>query len=153
VPHSEPTLTWNKQQIEAKLQQAKHGSIDARGSLLEACRNYLLRLANDAVSGALRAKCAASDLVQETSLDAQRDFDCFHGERLEKLLVWLRQILLCNSATVRLRYEKTEERKFSRELPGGLASHGQGELADDALSPSSLLAAIEEEQNVERASD
>jgi RNA polymerase sigma-70 factor (ECF subfamily) len=121
--------------------------------LLQACREYLRKLASQAISEPMRAKCAPSDLVQETALDAHRDFGQFHGERLEALFAWLRKILLDNAASARRRYEQAAKRDLSREisLDGALGLAGQ--LRDGAPSPRSVLGRIEKQQQVERALD
>jgi WD40 repeat protein len=61
------------------LPAARAGSSEALGQALEICRGYLLRVANQGLNADLRAKGGASDLVQETFLEAQRDFGCFQG--------------------------------------------------------------------------
>jgi DNA-directed RNA polymerase specialized sigma24 family protein len=55
------------------------GSGDA-GQLLEACRQYLLMIANDVIGPELQAKLGPSDLVQDTFLEAQRHIDAFRGQ-------------------------------------------------------------------------
>src|SRR5438105_7704898 len=52
-----------------RLAQARAGSREALGQALEACRRYLLRIAEDDLDPALRAKGGASDLVQQTFLE------------------------------------------------------------------------------------
>jgi RNA polymerase sigma-70 factor, ECF subfamily len=59
------------------LPAARAGSREALGQALEICRGYLLRVANQGLDAELRAKGGASDLVQETFLEAQRDFGRF----------------------------------------------------------------------------
>src|SRR5262245_26207367 len=61
------------------LPAARAGSSEALGQVLEACRGYLLLIAGQELEPALRAKGGASDLVQQTFLEAQRDFAGFHG--------------------------------------------------------------------------
>jgi len=58
---------------------ARAGSRTALGELLESCRHYLLSVGNDELDRRLHAKVGASDVVQETFLDAQRDFEQFRG--------------------------------------------------------------------------
>jgi RNA polymerase sigma-70 factor, ECF subfamily len=151
--NNSPGLPCDKLQIEAWIEAAKGGSSAAIGQLLDACRDYLFHLANQRVSSPLRAKVSASDLVQETSLDAHRDFADFRGERLEELLAWLRRILLYNAANARRRYEVTGKRQVSREIPFDFHPAGTDQLKDNAPSPRSLLAQIEETQTIERALD
>lgn len=104
-----------------KLQQlfaeAHAGSDQAIGELLEGCRQYLLLVANEELDPQLQAKIGASDLVQETFLDAHRTFDRFHGHSERELLAWLRQILRYNLATLQRRYRQTQSRQVQREVP------------------------------------
>ena len=64
---------------------------------LEAHRPYLLALANQELQPALRAKEAASDMVQETIILALRDFEQFRGDGAAEMVGWLRRILLKES--------------------------------------------------------
>jgi DNA-directed RNA polymerase specialized sigma24 family protein len=80
------------------LLEARAGSREAPGRVLEACRRYLLLIADRELDPALKAKGGASDLVQQTFLEAHRDFGRFHGDSEEQLLAWLRQPLRYNLA-------------------------------------------------------
>lgn len=151
MQHADPTDFAHREQIEAWIREAKAGCVQARGRLLEACRDYLRKLAGQVMSEPLRAKCAPSDLVQETALDAHRDFAQFQGERLEELFAWLRKILLDNAVSSRRRYERAAKRDLSREVPLDALPKFAGQLRDDAPSPRSVLGRIEKQQQVERA--
>lgn len=150
--HSSPGPPGDEQ-IEAWIDEAKQGSSEALGQLLEACRQYLLGLANRQMNADLKCKISASDLVQETSLDAYKDILNFRGQRLEELLAWLRRILLYNAANASRHYQGTAKRQLSRELPLELHPTVADNLAGDVLSPRSLLVAHEEQAAVERALD
>src|SRR5262245_55812569 len=78
------------------LAAARAGSSEALGQALEACRNYLLLIALRELDSGLQAKGGASDLVQETMVDALRDFRRFHGSSEAELQAWLRELLLHN---------------------------------------------------------
>ncbi|MFM7151263.1 MAG: sigma-70 family RNA polymerase sigma factor [Gemmataceae bacterium] len=95
---------------------ARQGSSEALGQILESCRQYLLLVANELLDFNLREKVGASDLVQDTFLEAQRDFGGFHGDQEEELLAWLRRILLNNLADARRRYQHTDKRDVEREF-------------------------------------
>jgi RNA polymerase sigma-70 factor (ECF subfamily) len=121
---------------------ARDGSAEALGGALEACRTYLLLVANRELDPKLLAKGGASDLVQETFLDAQRDFATFRGHTDEEWRAWLRQTLLHNLANFTRRYRDTDKREVARETPidaerssGG----GAAELAADMPSPSAEM--------------
>ena len=66
---------------ERLLPLARAGNTQALGQLLELYRNYLKLLARSQVDLHLRSRADASDLVQETFLDACRDFHQFRGPR------------------------------------------------------------------------
>jgi RNA polymerase sigma-70 factor (ECF subfamily) len=122
--------------------------------LLEACRRYLLRIANGQIDADLRAKGGASDLVQQTFLEAQRDFAQFQGESEKELLAWLRQLLLHNVANFQRHYRATGKRQVGREVAlegDSSATPPGGGLAGDTPSPSHLAMEREEAEAVTRA--
>ena len=136
------------------LAEARGGSLEALGQVLEACRGYLLRIAGRRLSADLRSKGGASDLVQQTFLDAQCQFERFQGESEKELLAWLRQILLHNLAHFQRRYRAAAKRDLSREapLPGEASStDGGAGLATQTPSPSEEMVAREEAQAVQQA--
>lgn len=86
------------------LRQARSGSAEALGQLFEVCRGYLLTVARQELAAPLRAKFDAADMVQETFIEATRDFIAFHGDTAPQLLGWLRGILRHNLADVNRRF-------------------------------------------------
>src|SRR5262249_14784877 len=128
------------------IRQARAGSAEALGRLLEECRPYLLLVANQELPPQLRGKAGASDLVQETFLQAQGHFDRFRDEDEAALLAWLRQILLHNAANLKRRYCGTDKRQLGRELSPADGSAAEAfDAAAPGPSPSSLAAAGEED--------
>lgn len=98
------------------LPAARAGSREALGQVLEECRRYLLRIANQRLAPDLQAKGGASDIVQQTFLEAQRDFAGFQGETEAELRAWLRQLLVHNLANFRRHYLATDKRQVGREI-------------------------------------
>jgi RNA polymerase sigma-70 factor (ECF subfamily) len=134
------------------LAAARAGSSDAVGQALEACRSYLLAVAQRELDDDLRSKGGASDLVQDTFLEAHRHFDRFHGELEVELRAWLRRLLLNNLADFRRLYRETEKRDAGREIPLGFASAGRATtepLADSGPSPSTVVAGQEQSRQLE----
>jgi RNA polymerase sigma-70 factor (ECF subfamily) len=76
------------------LAQARGGSRESIGQLLQLYRNYLVVLATTQFDQRLRRRLSPSDLVQETLLAAHRDFGQFQGRTERQFLAWLRQILI-----------------------------------------------------------
>ena len=131
------------------LEAARAGSPEALGRLLEMCRPYLLGVGNQQLEMDLQAKAGASDLVQETFLEAQRGFSGFHGANETELLAWLRQILLNNFANLRRHYRDTDKRELRREVAlNDPAADNQLAVGD---SPSNHAQAQERDAALHRA--
>jgi RNA polymerase sigma-70 factor, ECF subfamily len=113
---------------EQLLQEAKAGDAAILGRLLELYRRYLSLLARVQIGQRLQGKVDASDLVQETFLEAHRNFDRFRGGTEAEFVAWLRQILAANLADLLRRYLGTKGRdvRLEREI-------------QDALDQSSVL--------------
>src|SRR5262245_33279165 len=71
--------------IQAEIDSARGGSPQALGKLLNSCRPYLLKIANEFFPADLQPKAGASDLVQQTFLEAHKDFAHFGGATEEEL--------------------------------------------------------------------
>ncbi len=101
----------------ACIDEARDGSREAIGRLIDSCRAYLLLVANEELDPSLRVKVAASDLVQDTLLAAQAEFPRFRGRSQGELMSWLRRVLLNDLADLRRRYQQADKRAISREEP------------------------------------
>lgn len=103
--------------VEVLLARAREGDETERDRLFEACRSYLILLARTQVESWVQAKADASDLVQQTLLEAYRGFDRFDGRTEAEWLAWLRRILSHNAADLVRRYRGTSKRQARREIP------------------------------------
>ena len=72
--------------------------------VLENYRNYLLLLARIHTDRKLRSKISDSDLVQETLIQANRDFNRFRGQTESELTHWLRAIMSTKQARLARHY-------------------------------------------------
>ncbi|MBO0699209.1 MAG: sigma-70 family RNA polymerase sigma factor [Zavarzinella sp.] len=131
------------------LTAARGGCRDALGRTLETCRRYLLTVARDELSADLRAKGGASDLVQDTFLEAQSAFDHFRGSSEGELRSWLRQLLHHRAAKFGRRYRTTLKRRLAREA----ALTGSGATGPDRrlVTPSVQLMADERAERLRGA--
>jgi RNA polymerase sigma-70 factor, ECF subfamily len=132
---------------------ARAGEREVLGQLLELCRGYLLLVAQRELDASLRGKGGASDLVQETFLEAQRDFAQFQGTSEAELLAWLRRILLNNLTNFTQRFRATGKRAIGLEV--GLGGAGSGPHLADGLvagtsTPSEQLTAREQAEILRR---
>ena len=91
------------------------GDDEALGQLLERYRPYLSLLARLQIGRRLQGKADGADVVQETFLEAARQFSAFRGQTEPELASWLRQILAgCLSHLIR-RYCGTQARDVRLE--------------------------------------
>jgi RNA polymerase sigma-70 factor (ECF subfamily) len=130
---------------EQLIRQARAGSAEALGRLLEGCRAYLLLVASKGLDANLQAKAGASDLVQRTFMEAQRDFAKFQGGSQRELLNWLLSVLHHTLHDFR-RFHNAKRRKVKREQ-----SISGVEVAIDSPPPVDKAAATEEGEAVLRA--
>jgi RNA polymerase sigma-70 factor (ECF subfamily) len=98
------------------LSQARAGDAAALDRLFACCRDYLALIARSRVETWLQAKVDASDLVQQTMLEAYRGFDRFQGGSEGEWLAWLRGILDHNAADFVRRYQ-SRKRQVGKEVP------------------------------------
>jgi RNA polymerase sigma-70 factor (ECF subfamily) len=134
--------------VRALLAAARTGDRAARDRLFADCRNYLSLAARARVESWLRAKADASDLVQQTLLEAHRGFEQFHGATEAEFLGWLRRILDHNAADLVRRYHAAGKRQVGREVPltgGGSTPGGGVEPAASDDSPSAVAVKRESE--------
>jgi RNA polymerase sigma-70 factor (ECF subfamily) len=142
-------------QFARMLAQAREGSADALGRQQQVLAAVHQHAADRKLAPELRQKVSASDLVQETFLEAQRDFGRFQGQRAEEWLAWLCQILLHNLANAARRYRAAEMRAVDREVsldhPPGQAP--LGDVCCDTPAPGDRAAAREEAAELRSALD
>jgi RNA polymerase sigma-70 factor (ECF subfamily) len=101
---------------EQLLAAARQGQREQLGALLELYRNYLQLVARTQIDLHLQARLNPSDLVQETFLEAFRDFGQFRGATEAELLGWLRRILVHNLARVVEQQLLAHKRSARREV-------------------------------------
>ncbi|MBI5820657.1 MAG: sigma-70 family RNA polymerase sigma factor [Verrucomicrobia bacterium] len=135
------------------LARARTGDEQAANDLFARCRNYLAVVARAQVESWLRAKADASDIVQETLVEANRDLRQFRGTTEAEWLAWLRQILSRNAADFVRRYRGTEKRQQRLEVPlappPGHSSLAAGlEPRDNGETPTQEIMRLEREIQV-----
>ena len=81
---------------------------------LERFRHYLALLARMQIGPRYQAKIAASDIVQQTLIDAHQQREQFRGTTDGELTAWLKRMLSCNLADA-FRAAGRQKRDLSRE--------------------------------------
>jgi len=97
------------------IELAREGDTNARDELFQACRSYVSVVARTQVESWMRTKVDASDLVQQTLLEAHQAFDDFEGAEEGEWLAWLRQILSHNTHDFIRRF-RTAKRAAQKEV-------------------------------------
>jgi RNA polymerase sigma-70 factor (ECF subfamily) len=88
----------------------------ARDRLFEKCRAYLNVVARARIESWMQAKVDASDLVQQTLLEAHRGLRNFQGTTEAEWLAWLRTILDHNAVDFIRQYRGTRKRQINKEV-------------------------------------
>jgi RNA polymerase sigma-70 factor (ECF subfamily) len=151
-----PTIFWGEGLMETQtpcperlLALARAGEGLSLGKLLELYRGYLSLLARLQLGRRLQGKVDAADLVQDTFLEAHRNWGRFRGTTEAELLSWLRRILAAQVADLMRHYLGSQRRdvRLERELAAELEQSSQdldGGLFAKQDSPSKQVAQREE---------
>jgi RNA polymerase sigma-70 factor (ECF subfamily) len=152
VDHFSRMSSSSDRSVSDLLTRARAGDAAARDALFERCRNYVAVVARSQVESWMRPRIDASDIVQQTLLEAHRGLGKFAGESEGEWLAWLRQILTHNTQDF-IRRCRTEKRGGALEvsLDGGGSTNGHyvSEPSTGAATPSQVL--LEHEQEIELA--
>ncbi len=138
------------------LLSAQAGNLESLGALLAIYRRYLAVIAHGQIGRQLRAKVDASDLVQETCLEAHRHFSQFRGKTEVEFRAWLRSILagLIGSSVRHYRGTKCRDVRLERPIAhppdDGLPPVNQ-ELTTPSATPSEQVVRREASGRLDRA--
>jgi RNA polymerase sigma-70 factor (ECF subfamily) len=127
--------------------RARAGDERALSEVFQQCHGYVAVLARANLESWLRAKVDASDLAQQTMLEAYRAFREFRGQTSGEWLAWLRAILRHNAAEYVRHYHGAAKRNAGREVPivaGGSERFGVFEPCDSKATPSAVAVQREE---------
>jgi RNA polymerase sigma-70 factor (ECF subfamily) len=110
---------------------------------LERFRSYLVLLARLKLDRKLRGKLDASDVVQQTLMEAHQALNSFRGDDTTAQAAWLRQILARNLANAvrdltRAKRDVRKERTLQADIDAS-ASQLEGWLAAEQSSPSQTM--------------
>ena len=124
-------LQISQQEWPALVHAARDGCDDALSEIIARLQGYLLLIANGQMRENLQAKFGASDIVQNSLLDAHAGIDEFKGSTEAEMRAWLKQIVMHNLADEGRRYTGTQSRNVNRErslemMSTPLKSNGSG---------------------------
>jgi RNA polymerase sigma-70 factor (ECF subfamily) len=135
--------------------RARQGDVEALGQLLEACRPDLHDLAERQLHRRLTNRVDASDIIQQTFLEAHRRFTQFRGQQEAEWVGWLRGILEHKVLVAIRDHMLLQKRDVRRERSlddsrGGEAALKQ-QLAAGNSTPSQRAIRLEEACRLTRA--
>jgi RNA polymerase sigma-70 factor (ECF subfamily) len=137
------------------LQQARLGDREALGRLLETQRTALHRMAEGRLGERIEVRVAASDIVQQTFLEAHRSFQQFAGQDARELTAWLQGILDHKVAGAVRDHTLLLKRDVRREQSMDDSQGGKGPLKQQldagVSSPSAKAIRGEEEERLAEA--
>lgn len=146
------TQSEDQNRIHELLVLAKSGNDEAKNELLEGCRNYVRLIARSQVETWMNAKVDASDLVQQTLLEAYQGLANFDGDSEAEWYAWIKQILSHNTQDF-IRQFRTAKRDANKEVrlqpQRGTDSVPQIDLSAQLQTPSQLM--IQDEREFELA--
>lgn len=141
------------------LDEARQGDSNSIGVLLRKYFRYLNTLSRGHLDDRIGVRVSASDIVQDTLLEAHRDFGNFSGTTIEEFTGWLRRILFNNLATAIEKHvladkrDVRKQRSLDQEL--GPADQSKTRLArylqQDMTSPSTPMQRDESLDQLSRA--
>lgn len=97
------------------LQEARQGDAQSLGILLRKYFRYLNSLSRGHLDERIGVRVGASDIVQDTLLEAHRDFAKFSGTTIEEFTGWLRRILFNNLATAIEKHVLADKRDVRKQ--------------------------------------
>jgi RNA polymerase sigma-70 factor (ECF subfamily) len=110
-----PTIFPGRERIGIIQISSRNMDPRAMDANLDSFRPYLTVLARGQIPAAMQARLDASDIVQETLLEALRKREQYRGSNDPKQIAgWLRELLSCNLIDA-LRAQRRESRDVNRE--------------------------------------
>lgn len=113
MQESSPTatsLTW-----ENLLLAARAGDDRALNEVWTQLRDYLVLTADD-IGESLNGKLDASDIVQQSLMEAHKDFGKFRGQSEKEMRAWLVRLVQRNLIDAGRKFRETQQRDVSREF-------------------------------------
>ena len=112
-----PDVPTESAETQTLLDQAQAGNRQAFESLFASHWAHLRNIVNLRLDPKILARVDASDVVQETNLEAFRRLNTYLRQRTMPFRLWLRQIALDCTLKARRRHLGTARRAAAREVP------------------------------------
>lgn len=136
--------------LDTQIAQARAGQASAMGELLEAQRATLVARAERQLGVLLHRRLSASDIVQQSFMDALRAFPQFRGSSGPEFAAWLSRILEHHLEHAVRDHTSVAKRAIAREQPLPVPRPGESQVLSgdefQARVPSPSTQAMEVEQ-------
>lgn len=142
--------SFNDRPLDDLLSAAKAGDAEAREKLLAESRSYLGVIAGARMEPWMRAKFDASDLIQQTLVEAHEALEQFDGDNEAAWKAWLKKMMQHNVQDAVRHYKQADKRDIRRERRAD-ASNDDGQrmqIAGDDPTSSRLAANEERDQEL-----
>jgi RNA polymerase sigma-70 factor (ECF subfamily) len=147
-----PHLHFNDEERQALLDQARAGSVDAHGELLDSYWPLMRGYFRHRLSRNMAQKADADDLAQDACLRAHRAFAGFIGCQLGQYRAWLMTICQNLVAEVLRRFSGAEHNLALEEPLGNQSLEAAGQRGwARQQSPEEIVAALERHDQLEAA--
>jgi RNA polymerase sigma-70 factor, ECF subfamily len=140
----DPTASWLE-----LIQAARKGDDAALTEIWQQLRSYLLIFASNRLDVGLKGKLDASDIVQQSLLEAHRDFGTFRGQSEEELKAWISRLVIHNLQDAGRRFRQSQQRSLEKEV--AWSAEAELSMIMDQPSPSSLVRRRETDDELLRA--
>lgn len=146
---SNASVTPGSQSWDELLVAARGGDDQALGAICERLYGYLLVVARRGIGSDLAAKVGASDVVQQSMMEAHQDFARFEGATEDEFRAWIGLLLQRNLQDVGRRYRGAARRDIRREI--GLDSERTLPIASPDPNASRIARRRETDEELARA--
>ena len=140
---------YSAQEWPSLVDAARNGCERSLSEIISRLHGYLLLIANGQTHDQLQAKFGASDIVQNSLMDAYVGIAQFNGSTEAEMRAWLKSIVLHNLLDERRRYTETHSRNIGREQSLESAPVVSQFGADSGISSS--ISQVEENQKLSQA--
>ncbi len=138
------SISWSE-----LIQAARDGDDSALNEIWRQLRSYLLIFADQRLDDGLRGKLDASDVVQQSLLEAHRDFGEFRGESESELKSWISRLVVHNLSDAGRRFRQSQQRDVAKEVT--LSAEAELTVAKKESSASSIVRRRETDDELLRA--
>jgi RNA polymerase sigma-70 factor, ECF subfamily len=138
------SISWSE-----LIQAARDGDDVALNEIWRQLRSYLLIFADQRLDEGLKGKLDASDVVQQSLLEAHRDFREFRGESESELKSWISRLVVHNLTDAGRRFRQSQQRSVTKEV--ALTTEAELSVVKSSISASSIFRRRETDDALLRA--